>query len=51
MTDYQLIKEHYNLVDFEIMDGCYFDKEIGLFDEYINKYKKIKLSSKGAKKH
>lgn len=50
MTDYQLIKEHYNLVDFEILDGCYFDKEIGLFDEYIDKYKKIKLNSKGAKK-
>lgn len=50
MTDYQLIKEHYDLVDFEILDGCYFDKEIGLFDEYIDKYKKIKLSSKGAKK-
>lgn len=50
MTDFELIKEHYNLVDFEILDGCYFDKEIGLFDEYINKYKKIKLSSKGAKK-
>lgn len=50
MTDFELIKEHYNLVDFEILDGCYFDKEIGLFDEYINKYKKIKLNSKGAKK-
>ena len=50
MTDFQLIKEHYHLIDFEILDGCYFDKEIGLFDEYINKYKKIKLSSKGAKK-
>lgn len=50
MTDFELIKEHYNLIDFEILDGCYFDKEIGLFDEYINKYKKIKLNSKGAKK-
>lgn len=50
MTDFELIKEHYNLVDFEILDGCYFDKEIGLFDVYINKYKKIKLNSKGAKK-
>lgn len=50
MTDFELIKEHYNLVDFEILDGCYFDKKIGLFDEYINKYKKIKLNSKGAKK-
>lgn len=48
MTDYQLIKEHYELVGFEILDGCYFKSEIGLFDLYIEKYKKIKLESKGA---
>ena len=48
MTDYQLIKEHYKLVDFEILDGCYFETLIGLFDEYINKYKKIKQENKGA---
>lgn len=48
MTDYQLIKEHYELVDFEILDGCWFYSKIGIFDEYIDKYKKIKLESKGA---
>lgn len=48
MTDYQLIKEHYELVDFEILDGCYFYSMIGIFDEYINKYAKIKKESKGA---
>lgn len=48
MTDFKLIKEHYQLVDFEIVDGCYFESMIGLFDEYINKYKKIKQESKGA---
>lgn len=48
MTDYILLQEHYNLEDFEILDGCYFYSEIGLFDEYIDKYKKIKLESKGA---
>lgn len=48
MTDYILLQEHYNLVDCEILDGCYFYSEIGLFDEYIDKYKKIKLESKGA---
>jgi hypothetical protein len=48
MTDYILLKEHYELVDFEILDGCWFYSEIGLFDEYINKYKKMKLESKGA---
>lgn len=48
MTDYYLILEHYELVDFEILDGCYFNSAIGIFDDYIEKYKKIKLESKGA---
>lgn len=48
MTDYILLKEHYELVDFEILDGCWFYSQIGIFDEYIDKYKKIKLESKDA---
>lgn len=48
MTDFKLFKEHYDLVDFEILDGCYFYSVIGLFDEYIDKYRKIKMESKGA---
>lgn len=48
MTDYILLKEHYNLVDFEILDGCYFYTQIGIFDEYIDKYKEIKINNKGA---
>lgn len=47
-TDFTLIKEHYELVDFEILDGCYFDAAIGIFDRYINKYKELKLKSTGA---
>ncbi len=50
MTDYVLLKEHYELVDFEILDGCWFFSEIGLFDYYIDKYKKIKMTEKGAKR-
>ncbi len=50
MTDLQLIMDHYDLLDFEILDGCFFDGEIGIFDSYIDKYKKIKLESKGAKR-
>lgn len=50
MYEFELFLEHYNVVDFEILDGCYFDAEIGLFDNYINKYKKIKMESKGAKR-
>lgn len=48
MTDYNLLKEHYELVDFEILDGCWFYSQVGIFDEYIDKYKKIKIESKGA---
>lgn len=50
MTDYKLLLEHYELVDFEIIGGCYFNGIIGLFDGYIEKYKKIKLNNKGAKR-
>lgn len=48
MTDFILMKEHYDLVDFEILDGCYFYTATGIFDLYMEKYKKIKLESKGA---
>ena len=47
-TDWYLIKEHYDLVDCEILDGCYFYTANGIFDEYINKYKKIKQENEGA---
>lgn len=48
MTDFELFLEHYNVVDFEILDGCYFSSRKGLFDDYIDRYKKIKMESKGA---
>lgn len=47
-TDFKLFKEHYDLVDFEILDGCYFNSKVGIFDDYIEKYKQIKLNNKGA---
>lgn len=48
MTDYELFLEHYYVAEFEILDGCWFYSQLGIFDEYINKYKKIKMESKGA---
>lgn len=48
MTDFELLKEHYELVDFEILDGCWFYAEIGLFDIYMEKYKTMKMNNKGA---
>lgn len=50
MTDYKLILKHYELVDFEILDGCWFYSDIGIFDNYINHYAEIKMNSKGAKR-
>ena len=47
-TDYYLLLEHYNVYEFEILDGCYFFSRVGIFDEYIEKYKKMKLENKGA---
>ena len=47
-TDYILFHEHYDVQDYEELDGCWFWTDIGLFDTYIDKYKKIKMTSKGA---
>ena len=48
MTDYKLFLEHYDVKEFEILDGCWFFAQVGIFDKYIEKYKKIKMENKGA---
>lgn len=48
MVEYKLFMEHYNVYDFEILDGCYFWAQSGLFDPYIDKWAEIKMKSKGA---
>lgn len=30
MVDFKLFVEHYELVDFEILDGCYFNAAVGI---------------------
>ena len=47
-TDFALILEHYELYNCTILDGCYFRAYTGIFDEYIDKYKEIKMHNKGA---
>lgn len=49
-TDYRLLKEHYHLYDTEYLDGCWFKTKSPseLFDTYIQKWKEIKINSKGA---
>lgn len=47
-TDYELFHQHYHVYDEIILDGCWFYTDIGIFDDYIDKYRKIKMQSKGA---
>lgn len=47
-TDWELVQQQYDLKDVEILHGCWFNSAIGLFDEYIDHYAKIKQESKGA---
>lgn len=47
-TDYKLLHEQYDLYDYEEIDGCWFYNAMQLFDTYIDKYKHIKMASKGA---
>lgn len=51
-TDYYLMLEHYDIQEIEVLDGCYFSTMSGhwLFHNYIDKYKQIKMTSKGAKR-
>ena len=48
--DYKLFIEHYYRYETEWLDGCYFNaKPAGdIFDEYIEKWKQIKMTSVGA---
>ena len=48
MTDYYLLLDHYDLVDCEYLDGCWFYAMKGIFDEYIEPWKELKIKSKGA---
>ena len=49
-TDWELINEHYDLSETEILSGCWFNAHVGFFDGYIDKYRKMKETSKGAQR-
>lgn len=49
-VDWKLMQEHYNIYGLEYLDGCYFETRIGVFDDYIDKYRKEKMENKGAKR-
>lgn len=47
-ADFELFLEHYIVQDMEIYDAMFFQAQIGLFDNYINYWKEIKMNSTGA---
>lgn len=49
-VDFELFKKHYRIKNLEILDGAIFWKMNVIFDDYIDKYKKIKMNSTGAKR-
>lgn len=50
MIDLKLMLDHYDVVNFELLDFCKFKTERGLFDNYMGKYKRIKQTAKGAER-
>lgn len=46
MMDYKLLLLHYHVTDLEVLDGCYFQGELGIFDQYINKWMERKENAK-----
>lgn len=49
-TDFNLMKEHYYLEDFEILDCLFFWTNNHLFNRYIDKWKEVKQNSTGARR-
>jgi len=48
--DFELFCENYDITNLRMLDGCYFRTEIGLFDKYLNFWRKEKETQKGAKR-
>lgn len=49
-TDFELFQKHYYIHYLEILDGCYFRKMCGMFDEYLDHYRRIKIHATGAQR-
>lgn len=46
MIDFEIMKQHYNFKELEILDSCVFHTMNNIFMEYIQKYKSIKENAK-----
>ena len=48
--DYELFIEHYNTVDLKEIEYLWFETDIGMFDDYIDKWREVKQNNEGAKR-
>lgn len=50
-VDFELFLDHYDVDELEILDGCYFNTAVGLFDAYIDYWmeRKVKAAEEGNK--
>lgn len=44
-VDWEIFKEHYNIDNLEILDGCWFYTKLGIFNSYIRKWEQIKIQA------
>lgn len=43
--EFELFKTHYNIIDYKPIDYIAFEREVGIFDDYIEKYKNMKIEA------
>lgn len=46
--DFQLFSEHYNITDFELIECVVFRAKAGMFDEYVSKWRDVKINAKNS---
>lgn len=49
-VDWRRFQEFYEIRNLKVLDCIFFRKYKGIFDAYINKYRKMKMENKGAKR-
>ena len=43
--EFELFQKHYNITDYEPVDYLVFERAVGIFDDYIEKYKQMKIEA------
>lgn len=44
--EFELFEKHYEILNYEPIDYLIFEKQVGIFDDYIHKYRDMKIQAK-----